>query len=85
MWERFSEGLFSDEIMRTVLVVDDELSILESFRMILKDNYRVLVAPDGLKALEILRNEYVNLVILDITMPGISGLDVLSEIRKAHN
>ena len=68
--------------MRTILVVDDELSILESFRMILKENYRVLTAIDGLKALEILRNECVNLVILDIMLPGMSGLEVLSEIRK---
>src|SRR3989337_27274 len=68
--------------MRTILVVDDELSILESFRMILKENYRVLTALDGVKALEILRNECVNLVILDIMLPGMSGLEVLSEIRK---
>jgi len=68
--------------MRTILVVDDELSILESFRMILKEDYRVLTAIDGLKALEILRNECVNLVILDIMLPGMSGLEVLSEIRK---
>ena len=71
--------------MRTILVVDDELSILESFRMILKENYRVLTAIDGLKALEILRNECVNLVILDIMLPGMSGLEVLSEIRKIDN
>ncbi|MCR4320253.1 MAG: sigma-54 dependent transcriptional regulator [Candidatus Brocadiaceae bacterium] len=71
--------------MRTILVVDDELSILESFRMILKENYKVLTALDGLKALEILRNECVNLVILDIMLPGMSGLEVLSEIRKIDN
>jgi len=71
--------------MRTILVVDDELSILESFRMILKEDYRVLTAIDGLKALEILRNECVNLVILDIMLPGMSGLEVLSEIRKINN
>ncbi|MEK7749765.1 MAG: sigma-54 dependent transcriptional regulator, partial [Planctomycetota bacterium] len=71
--------------MRTILVVDDELSILESFRMILKENYRVLTAIDGLKALEILRNECVDLVILDIMLPGMSGLEVLTEIRKIDN
>ncbi len=71
--------------MRTILVVDDELSILESFRMILKEKYRVLAALDGVKALEILRNECVNLVILDIMLPGMSGLEVLSEIRKIDN
>lgn len=68
--------------MKTILVVDDELGIIESFRMILKEDYRVLTAIDGLKALEVLRNECVNLVILDIMLPGMSGLEVLSEIRK---
>ncbi|HHT9135902.1 MAG TPA: sigma-54-dependent transcriptional regulator [Candidatus Wunengus sp. YC60] len=70
--------------MKTILVVDDELSILESFRMILKENYRVLTAMDGLKALEALRNECVNLVILDIMLPGMSGLEVLREIKKDY-
>lgn len=68
--------------MRTILVVDDEPSVLESFRMILKDTYRVLTATDGLRALEILRNESVHLVILDIVMPGMDGFDVLKETHK---
>ncbi|MCF6158606.1 MAG: sigma-54-dependent Fis family transcriptional regulator [wastewater metagenome] len=68
--------------MKTILVVDDEISILESFRMILKDNYRVLTANNGAKALEILHGESINLVILDIIMPGMSGLDVLKEMNK---
>ncbi len=71
--------------MKTILVVDDEPGILESFRMILKDDYNVLTVTDGAKALEILRNETVNLVILDIMLPGMSGLEVLGEIRKIEN
>ena len=63
--------------MKTILVVDDELGIRESFRMILKDYYRVLAASDGLTALEIIRNENVHIVILDIIMPGMDGLEVL--------
>lgn len=70
--------------MKTILVVDDESSILESFRMILKDTYRVLTANAGLKALEILRSETVHLVILDLIMPGMSGLEVLKEMSKVY-
>lgn len=70
--------------MKTILVVDDELSVLESFRMILKENYRILTATDGAKALETLRNECVNVVILDIMLPGMSGLEVLHKIKKAY-
>ncbi len=71
--------------MKTVLIVDDEIGILESFRMMLKDNYRVLTAVDGQSALEILRNEHVHLTILDVAMPGISGLDVLKEITRLYH
>lgn len=70
--------------MKTILVVDDEIGILESFKIILKDNYRVLTARNGTAALEILNNEIVHLVILDIIMPGISGMDVLREIYNTH-
>ena len=71
--------------MKTVLVVDDETGILESFRMMLKDNYRVLTAVDGQRALEILHHEHVHLTILDIAMPGIPGLDVLKEITRLYH
>ncbi len=71
--------------MKTILVVDDEIGILESFKIILKDNYKVLTARNGTIALEILSNEIVHLVILDIIMPGMSGMDVLREINKAHS
>lgn len=70
--------------MKTILVVDDELSILESFRMILKDNYRVITINNGLKALEIIRNENIDLVILDIIMPGMTGIDILKEMDKSY-
>lgn len=71
--------------MKTILVVDDEPGILESFKMILKDNYRVLTASDGLKALEILNKEIVHLIILDLIMPGMHGVDVLKEVNKAYS
>ncbi len=55
----------------TVLVVDDERGPRESLRMILQPNYEVLVARDGSEALQLLRSQPVDLVTLDLKMPGI--------------
>jgi DNA-binding NtrC family response regulator len=68
----------------TILIVDDEMGPRESIRMILKPHYEVFSAADGKEALSILRQTKIDLVTLDLKMPGLSGLDVLREIRKYH-
>lgn len=65
----------------TVLVVDDELGPRESLRMILKPSYEVLTADSGAKALEVVRERPVDLVTLDLKMPGLSGNEVLEGIK----
>jgi len=65
-----------------ILVVDDEPSVRALVRDILElDDYEVFEAKDGDEALERFRADHYDTVILDIMMPGISGLDVLREIR----
>jgi putative nucleotidyltransferase with HDIG domain len=66
---------------RTVLVVDDERGPRESLRMILSPAHHVLVAPDGTEALEMLRQHPVDLVTLDLNMPGMSGSDAMQAIH----
>ena len=66
----------------TVLVVDDEVAPRESLRMILHPLYEVHTAADGEEALVCLQNQEFDLVTLDMKMPGISGLEVLREIRR---
>ena len=68
----------------TVLIVDDDLGPRESLRMILKPVYPVLTANGGAEALQIIKNQKVDLVTLDLRMPGISGIDVLKEIKKIN-
>ncbi|GMW00676.1 MAG: sigma-54-dependent Fis family transcriptional regulator [Candidatus Hydrogenedentota bacterium] len=68
--------------MKTILAVDDELSIRESYRMILQDQYRVLLAEDGPKALKILEDNHVDLMLLDLMMAGMSGFQVLDEMQR---
>ena len=66
----------------TILVVDDEAGPRESLRMILKPLYEVHTASGGQEALGLIRNKDIAVVILDLNMPGLSGIDVLKEIRK---
>ena len=66
----------------TILVVDDERGPRESLRMILRPTYEVLCARDGLEALEILRTHAIDLVTLDLNMPGIQGEEMMRTIRR---
>ncbi len=67
---------------RRILVVDDEVAILKLLRGFLKvDGYDVLLAESGEQGLELLRSEEVDLVILDVRMPGMNGLEVCRQIR----
>ncbi len=68
--------------MQKILIVDDEKSIRESLQMILEyEGYETLFAQSGKQALQTLEDEPVDLVMLDIKMPGMDGLEVLDEIR----
>jgi len=66
----------------SVLVVDDEFGPRESLRMILKPIYEVHTVDNGQDALDFVCRQKVDLVTLDLKMPGLSGIDVLREIKK---
>lgn len=67
---------------RILLVEDDQfLSVLLKNRL-LKEGYDVIVAQDGPSALDQLRRERFNLVLLDLILPGQSGFEVMEEIRQ---
>jgi DNA-binding response OmpR family regulator/DNA-binding CsgD family transcriptional regulator len=66
----------------TVLVVDDEPDIRELVRINLElDGHRVLTAEDGAAALELVRDDPPDIVLLDVMMPGIDGWQVLGDIK----
>lgn len=67
--------------MKTILVVDDEASVIESLRVILKDQYTVLGAGDGKEALALIEKERVDLVMLDLLMPELDGLEFLRRLQ----
>ena len=69
----------------TVLLVDDEESILNSLRRLLRSQpYEILLADSGAKALEILKERPVDLVMTDARMPNMDGATLLAEIRKLY-
>jgi len=66
-----------------VLVVDDERSMRELLTIVLKrDGHDVLVAEDGTRAIELLKKQRVDILITDIRMPQVSGVDVLREAKR---
>jgi two-component system catabolic regulation response regulator CreB len=70
----------------TILLVDDELKIVKTVRAYLENaGFRVLTAGDGQAALTVYRHEKPALVILDLGLPGLDGLDVARALRKDSN
>jgi two-component system response regulator AtoC len=68
-----------------VLVIDDDPGLRESFRLILEDEYDVVDAPDGPAGLAILRSNQVDLVLLDIRLPEMDGIEVLERIKATDD
>ncbi len=69
----------------TVLIVDDEESIRNSLSGVLMDEgFSVLKAEDGLKALQIMKREVPEVILLDIWMPGIDGIETLQRIKARY-
>ena len=65
-----------------VLVIDDEAAIRDSLRMILEyEDYQFVGAASGQEALEIVKRERPDIVLLDIKMPGMDGMEVLRKLR----
>jgi DNA-binding response OmpR family regulator len=68
---------------QTVLVVDDEEAIAEAVRARLEsEGYRVVVAADGPEAIEANREHQPDLVVLDLMLPGMDGLEVCKRIQR---
>jgi putative two-component system response regulator len=78
------EGADPDRGKSTILVVDDEKGPRESLRMILSPKHRVLCAEDGPQALEKLREGAVEVVTVDLNMPGMKGDELMRTIRREH-
>jgi len=65
----------------TILIVDDEMSIRESFNLILSDKYKLFLAASGEAAVKYAVDQKIDLVFLDIRMPGIDGIETLKRLK----
>ena len=71
------------QVPARVLVVDDERSMRELLSIVLRrDGYDVLIAEDGAAAVELLKRERVDILITDIRMPQMNGVDLLREAKR---
>ena len=69
--------------MANILVVDDEMDILEMTSIMLEDEgYEVLTALNGETAIQIAKNNSIDLILLDAVMPGMNGLDVCRTLKR---
>jgi YesN/AraC family two-component response regulator len=83
----YSENVNMLKDLKKVLIVDDEETLTWSMAKSLskdKDKYEVIIANNGKEALTLLRNNKIDLVISDIRMPDINGLDLLVKIKKDY-
>lgn len=71
--------------MFKILVVEDHDDMRELFCTVLSDHgYRSIPAPDGVKALEIMEKEYIDLIVADIMMPRMDGYELTKTLRQAN-
>lgn len=69
-----------------VLVIDDEENVCELITLYFeKSGYEIMCTPDGMEGIEAVRSQKPDLVILDLMLPALDGLDVCKEIRKFSN
>src|SRR6266542_6974580 len=69
---------------KTILICDDDQGIRDSIGAILKRDYRVLTVSSGEAALTLMKHEDVDLILLDVRLPGISGFDVLRIVKENY-
>lgn len=76
----------TDSLQRTILVVDNEPVNIKIVEYILKDEpmYTILYSYEGHEALKLLEEERIDLILLDIEMPGMNGFEVMEEVRKRN-
>ncbi len=72
--------------MHTILICDDERDIVNALQIYLSsEQYRLLVAYNGREALELLEFEAIDLVLLDIMMPEMDGIETMTRLREKYN
>lgn len=70
---------------RDILIADDEANIRTTLKGILEDEgYDIVTVENGLKAVEAAKNEAFSLILMDIVMPGLNGVEAMKDIKKVR-
>jgi DNA-binding response OmpR family regulator len=73
-------------MFKKILIIDDDINDLETIKLVLeKENYDVKTSDNGADALDLIKNEKPDLVLIDIKMPTLSGYDLLRLLRERLN
>jgi two-component system, sensor histidine kinase and response regulator len=68
----------------TLLIVDDDDTVRQSLRVVFKDDYHILMVADGASAIQTAKDTRVDVAILDIKMPNMSGIEVLERLKYVN-
>ena len=71
--------------MKRIIAVDDNVTNLKMVEQVLKDKYKLILVKSGDKALAYLKDNLVDLILLDIVMPEMDGFEVFEHIKKLDN
>ena len=73
-------------MVKKILIIDDDSNDLETMKLVLeKEKYNVLAVDNGATALDIIQKDKLNLILIDIKMPTLSGYDLLRLMRARLN
>jgi DNA-binding response OmpR family regulator len=71
---------------KQILIIEDDREISDLLEIHLKElGHRIIKASNGIKGLDIAKNESIDLIILDLILPGMDGIDICREVRKMQN
>ncbi len=70
--------------MRSVLIVDDEIGVRQSLKLLLKNDYEVFLAKDAAEAFSQIKEHSPEVILLDVTLPDMDGLRALERIKQDH-
>ena len=69
--------------MKTILIVEDDMDLHHLIREILeKENYRILNSYSGTEALMLIEKEKIDLILLDLMLPGLNGEEIIKKVKK---
>ncbi len=67
---------------KIILVAEDDLSLVDTYKLALEDSYEVLVAYNGKEALDVANTQKPDLILMDIMMPEMDGMEALTHLKK---